>query len=84
MPEILICALLGAARRAALASGLSRVTRIHLLVGPESDLSGSDLSVLLRDRWRGPLFDDCDVTWEDGSVGSVSISAVEGVTVEVI
>ena len=82
MPEITIDALLGAARRAALAGGLAKLLRIHLHIGPEAAVTGPDLETLLSDRWRGPLFDDCSVTWEEVDGGAVTLASVEGITVE--
>ena len=33
-------------------------------------------------RRRGPLFDDCSVTWEEVDGGAVTLASVEGITVE--
>ncbi len=82
MPEITIEAILGAARRAALAGGLAKLLRIHVHIGPEAAVSGPDLEVLLSDRWRGPLFDDCEVTWESVDDGAIALASVEGISVE--
>ncbi len=82
MPEITIEAILGAARRAALAGGLAKLLRVHLHIGPDAAVSGPDLEVLLQDRWRGPLFDECAVTWEDAGSGSITLASVEGISVE--
>ena len=82
MPELTIETILGAARRAALAGGLAKLLRIHLRIGPDAAVSGPDLEVLLRDRWRGPLFDDCEMTWEESPEGGVLLASVEGISVE--
>ena len=82
MPEITIETILGAARRAALAGGLAKLLRIHVHIGPDAAVTGPDLETLLSDRWRGPLFDDCSVTWEDVTTGGIALASVEGISVE--
>jgi hypothetical protein len=78
MPDGTIEALLGAARRAAFAGGLTRLLRIHLRLGPEAGVSGHEAISLLRERCGGPLFRDCEFTWEHAAAGSISLAAVEG------
>jgi hypothetical protein len=78
MSDGIIEALLGAARRAAFAGGLTRLLRLHLRIGPESGISGSEAIDLLRERCGGPLFRDCEITYERVAAGSIALAAVEG------
>jgi len=78
MPDGTIEALLGAARRAAFAGGLTRLLSIHLRIGPEAGVSGSEAISLLRERCGGPLFRDCEITWESAATGAIALAAVEG------
>ncbi len=82
MSDTTVEAILGAARRAALAGGLTQLLRIHLRIGPEAGVTGPETELLLRERWQGPLFDRCEVSWEETTTGSVSLAAVEGVALE--
>jgi hypothetical protein len=81
MSDITIEAVLGAARRAAFAGGLTRLLRIHLRIGPEAGVSGPETASLLRERWQGPLFAGCEITWEPADRGSITVAAVEGMSV---
>ena len=74
--------ILGAARRAALAGGLTRLLRVHLHIGPEAGVSEREVRGLLAERWQGPLFDECEVTFERSDSGSLALAAVEGESVE--
>lgn len=82
MSESMIESVLGAARRAALAGGLTRLLRVHLRVGPEAGVSGAQIADLVRERWGGPLFTGCELSWEAVEAGSVSLAAVEGLQIE--
>ena len=81
MSDTTIEAILGAARRAAFAGGLTRLLRIHLRVGPDAGITGPEARRSLVERWQGPLFCDCEVTWESARSGTISLAAVEGVSV---
>ncbi|MGA1202052.1 MAG: hypothetical protein ACYTGJ_10195 [Planctomycetota bacterium] len=82
MAEIILDTILGSARHAALAGGLTQLLSVHLHIGPDAPCSGADIEALLLDRWRGPLFDRCTVTWEIVPEGTISLASVEGVGVE--
>jgi hypothetical protein len=81
MSDTTIEAVLGAARRAAFAGGLTRLLRIHLRIGPDAGVTGAETASLLRERWQGPLFWGCEISWEEAEQGSISVAAVEGMSV---
>ena len=74
--------LLGAARRAALAGGLTEIRRMHFLLGPDSDVTGPHFVTALRTRFRGPLLERCAVTWEAAHRGGIVLASIEGYVTE--
>ncbi len=74
--------LVNEARRAALAGGLLRITRMHFRLGPDSELRGEELRSLLVASFHGPLLERCGVTWERAGEGGVTLASIEGIVEE--
>ncbi len=74
----LIEELLGAARHAALAGGLSRLMTIHIEVGTDSGIDPRILAADIEDRFEGQLLGGCQVVAEPADGTEVEMVAVEG------
>lgn len=74
----LIEKLLGAARHAALAGGLSRLMTIHIQVGKDSGIDPWILAADIEGRFEGQLLGECQVVPEAAEGSQVELVAVEG------
>lgn len=70
--------ILGEARRAALAGGLERICRMVVSVEADVGISTQQLASELRGRFRGPLFEGCEVICERTRRGGIQLRSIEG------
>lgn len=79
---LILEAVLEEARSAALAGGLTRVCRMHILVGNDAALTERELAAELYPRLGVPLFEGCEVTFESTDGDKVMLRSIEGVVPE--